>query len=102
MRDTKINIQHAQITLAPLGLTVTVDAAYVIKQMILRTENLDVYDDAGCDWYTEGNTTYIQDTDWVFSSNPVTARLVDAWNALKYGHALHLVNDNPPSDTLEN
>ncbi|MFP7275779.1 hypothetical protein SFC17_12695 [Bacillus paralicheniformis] len=52
-----------------------------------------VEDDAGCNWFTLGDNTYIADTDWHVSSNKEVAELVNAINALE-GH-LQLINQKP-------
>lgn len=44
------------------------------------------FDDAGCDWLTDGNgNTYIADATWHASSNPEFAAMIDAANILMYG-----------------
>lgn len=47
------------------------------------------FDDAGSDWLTEDNTTFIGWRGWVVSNNAKVARLVDAANVLIYGKTLH-------------
>ena len=44
------------------------------------------FDDAGCDWLTDGNgNTYVADATWHASSNPEFAAMIDAANILMYG-----------------
>lgn len=40
-------------------------------------------DDAGCDWFTIGNDTFIASAEWQVSDEPEVARCVNAINALK-------------------
>ncbi|EOP32340.1 hypothetical protein U0X36_25920 [Bacillus thuringiensis] len=42
----------------------------------------EVIDDAGCDWFTIDNCTYIGSTEWLVSENIEVARLVNAINML--------------------
>ncbi|TCJ05060.1 hypothetical protein [Cytobacillus praedii] len=44
-----------------------------------------VEDDAGCDWFTIGNNTFIGSVEWHVSSNEEVSDLVNAINALN-GH----------------
>jgi len=62
--------------------------AYAI--MFVVEEKLRGIDDAGCDWMTEGNRTYISDSHWLVSENSEIAILVNAANILKYGAKLNL------------
>ncbi|MCY9237057.1 hypothetical protein CHCC20491_1879 [Bacillus paralicheniformis] len=48
--------------------------------IVLRETQVE--DDAGCDWFTLGDDTYIGDTDWLVSSDKEVAKLVNAINAL--------------------
>jgi len=52
-----------------------------IKEIVLRETEI-VYD-AGCDWYTVGNLTFIEKEDLHVSSNEEVANLVNAMNALQ-------------------
>ncbi|WP_309411791.1 hypothetical protein [Bacillus cereus] len=45
-------------------------------------ENGKVIDDAGCDWFTVDNKTYIGSKEWLVSENIEVARLVNAINTL--------------------
>ncbi|EJR50087.1 hypothetical protein IIO_06400 [Bacillus cereus VD115] len=45
-------------------------------------ENGNLIDDAGCDWFTINNRTYIGSTEWLVSENIEVARLVNAINML--------------------
>ncbi|MDF9524835.1 hypothetical protein P5815_30520 [Bacillus cereus] len=45
-------------------------------------ENGKVIDDAGCDWFTIDNQTYIGSIEWIVSENIEVARLVNAINTL--------------------
>lgn len=49
-------------------------------EIILRETKVD--DDAGCDWFTIGNQTYIGGVDWHVSNDQDVANLVNAMNAL--------------------
>ncbi|MGF7535035.1 hypothetical protein AAGG74_15300 [Bacillus mexicanus] len=49
-------------------------------KIILRETKVN--DDAGCDWFTIGNKTFIGDLDWQVSSKKEVADLVNAANAL--------------------
>lgn len=50
-------------------------------EILLRETQVE--DDAGCNWFTLGDDTYISDTYWHVSSNKEVAELVNAINALK-------------------
>lgn len=45
-------------------------------EMVLRETKVE--DDAGCDWFTMGNNTYIAHTNWCVSSDPDVANMVNA------------------------
>ncbi|WP_255300294.1 hypothetical protein [Bacillus pseudomycoides] len=45
-------------------------------------ENRTVINDAGCDWFTIDNRTYISSIEWLVSENIEVARLVNAINTL--------------------
>ncbi|WP_044782906.1 MULTISPECIES: hypothetical protein [Bacillus cereus group] len=45
-------------------------------------ENGKLIDDAGCDWFTINNCTYIGSIEWLVSENIEVARLVNAINTL--------------------
>ena len=49
-------------------------------EIVLRETGVE--DDAGCDWFTIDNTTYIGGIDWIISEDKEVAYLVDAINAL--------------------
>ena len=53
------------------------------------------FDDAGCDWLTnkEGTKVFIGSNDWLVSTNPVVASLVDSANFLILGEVLKVVED---------
>ncbi|WP_195536353.1 hypothetical protein [Bacillus paralicheniformis] len=59
--------------------------------IVLR--EIQVEDDAGCDWFTLGDDTYIGDTDWLVSSDKEVAELVNAINAL--GGYPEFINQKP-------
>jgi hypothetical protein len=60
------------------------DLAYSIMDVIQK--RLGNIDDAGCDWMTKGDETFIgNDLNWKVSSDYKIARLVDAMNILLYG-----------------
>ncbi len=42
----------------------------------------EIKDDAGCDWFTIGDNTYIGNVDWLVSTNEEVAELINAINAL--------------------
>ncbi|AYC54103.1 MULTISPECIES: hypothetical protein [Bacillus] len=48
---------------------------------IVQREIGDI-DDAGCDWYTNGDHTYIGSPDWHVSANPEIANLINSIYAL--------------------
>jgi hypothetical protein len=64
------------------------ELAHAIMSVIL--DKLEVFDDAGCDWLTDQNITYIGDMSWIVSSDENIAILVDAMNVLQYGKKLTL------------
>jgi len=66
------------------------ELAYAIMRVI--QEKLGNIDDAGCDWLTEQNVTFIGGMDWVVSFDSNIATLVNAMNVLKYGKKLVLDN----------
>jgi hypothetical protein len=61
------------------------ELAYALMQEVHR--RCEIHDDAGCDWMTYDNVTYMGE--WEISTNPHIARLVDAANILHYGKPLH-------------
>ncbi len=55
----------------------------ILEQMwgiVLRETKVD---DAGCDWFTSDNCTFIRDAEWMISDDKEIANLVNAINALK-------------------
>lgn len=48
----------------------------------------EVIDDAGCDWFTIDNCTYIGSIEWLVSENIEVARLVNAINSLNGSNKL--------------
>ncbi len=68
-------------------VTIEVDnreLAYALMEVILKLAGLAKdFDDAGCDWFTIANNTYIGDIDWKISTNPDVAILVKAMNILQ-------------------
>lgn len=56
-------------------------------------EVTEVKGDAGCDWLTDGETTYIGSSEWSVSHDPKIARLVDAANVLVYNE-LYTIGEN--------
>jgi hypothetical protein len=65
-------------------------AAVPIWQEVLR--RVPPFDDAGCDWYTDGRgRTYIAgDPEWKVSDDPAVAALVDAANLIALGHTMKM------------
>lgn len=57
-----------------------------VMQFIIQKYFDDDIDDAGCDWETKDEKTYIGGT--LLSVNPNVASLVDAANILNYGKKL--------------
>jgi len=60
------------------------ELSYAIMQKVL--ESIGVagdFDDAGCDWFTYADFTYIGDKEWQVSDDRKVARLVDAANILQ-------------------
>jgi len=49
-------------------------------EMVLR--ETEVEDDAGCDWFTMNDKTFIAHTDWCVSHDQDVANLVNAINSL--------------------
>lgn len=64
---------------------------HFLQEMIIRETGVE--DDAGCDWFTLDNETYIGGVDWLVSKNEEVAKLVNALNALE-GHP-ELINQVP-------
>jgi len=63
---------------------------FAIMQVVFELAKLPPdYDDAGLDWFTNDGRTYISDKEWLVSTNPNVAKLVDAVNILNYGNPLH-------------
>jgi hypothetical protein len=60
-------------------------------EIVLRETQIE--DDAGCDWFTLGNDTYIGSTDWHVSSSKEVAELVNSINTLN-GYP-ELINQQP-------
>lgn len=52
-------------------------------------------DDAGCDWVIDSlGNTYIADRNWLISSNPLVAKLIDlAWRLRGFGENIFLLSD---------
>ncbi|MGX5430327.1 hypothetical protein [Bacillus cereus] len=51
-------------------------------------ENEKIIDDAGCDWFTINNQTYIGSIEWLVSNDLEVARLVNAINSLNGSNKL--------------
>ena len=51
-------------------------------------ENGKLIDDAGCNWFTINNRTYIGSIEWLVSENNEVARLVNAINTLNGSYDL--------------
>jgi hypothetical protein len=65
------------------------ELAYSIMGIV--NDRLHGVDDAGCDWYTWENSTFIaNDWDWKVSDNPEIAALVNAANILAYGRIFEM------------
>lgn len=65
------------------------DLGYALMESVFEKLGLDDhFDDAGCDWLTDGSKVYIGGTDWIICDNAKVATLVDAANILKSGHKL--------------
>ena len=64
------------------------ELSYAIMQKVL--DLIHFGDDAGCDWLTYGDFTYIGDKEWQVSDDRKVARLVDAANILRVGTILTL------------
>jgi calcineurin-like phosphoesterase len=65
----------------------------VLRTVVREQQTKEPFDDAGCDWFTVGNHTYVGDVDWLVSTNEEVAQLVNAINSL-YGHT-EFINNNP-------
>lgn len=77
MKITATQQVEAEITDRELGHALHIRA----RQMY----NCD-FDDAGCDWLTDGaGNTYVSDATWHASNNPEFAAMIDAANVLMYG-----------------
>ncbi|MBY0157292.1 hypothetical protein [Cytobacillus oceanisediminis] len=50
-------------------------------EIVLRETGVE--DDAGCDWFTIGDNTYIGNVDWLVSVDSEIAELINAINCLK-------------------
>jgi hypothetical protein len=49
------------------------------------------FDDAGCDWITDGKgSVYIADEHWFVGYNPYASALIDAMNIVRYSYPLGL------------
>jgi uncharacterized protein (UPF0179 family) len=67
------------------------ELSYALMEKVLQLIGARIdFDDAGCDWITRGDFTYIGDENWKVSDNYKVARLVDAANVLRIGETLHL------------
>lgn len=68
------------------------EIGHAIFQYICKKFFDDDFDDAGCDWLTnkEGTKVFIGSDDWLVSTNPVVASLVDSANFLILGEVLKL------------
>lgn len=76
--------------------TVTItrrELAWTLYQVIFELLG-ETIDDAGCDWYTDGEHVCIGHEDWIVCDRGDVARLVDAANVLIYGHTLHLEGES--------
>ena len=56
-------------------------------------DNGKIIDDAGCEWFTLDNDTFIGSTEWCVSHDEEVANLVNAINALN-GYS-ELINQEP-------
>lgn len=65
-------------------------------EIVLRETKIN--DDAGCDWFTVGDFTYIGDVDWEVSNKKEVAELVNAINALN--GRLSLIDDKEVLETV--
>jgi len=79
-----------------LNVTIT---QFELGQLVMQqaAQMAGVEDDAGCDWLTDGNDTYIGGDDWHVSALANVARLVDAANILMYGRRSVLPKERPDS-----
>jgi len=67
------------------------ELGYAIMKVVFEMAGLPQdYDDAGCDWLTDGGSTYLARKEWIVSSNAHVATLVDAVNILNYGEPMFL------------
>jgi len=64
------------------------ELAYALFRVVFDLLGEEI-DDAGCDWYTDGQRIYLGD--WIIAENEPAARLVDAANVLHYGHTISRV-----------
>lgn len=87
----EVNNVHMEQSANSISFSVT---AHSIGQALLSLAQREATfqgDDAGCDWCTESGITYITmdgNRDWIASTNPEIAVLVDAANLLRLGHTL--------------
>ncbi|AFZ67598.1 hypothetical protein [Deinococcus peraridilitoris] len=71
------------------------DLALALMQVVREYIPQD-FDDGGCDWTTTKDTRHIciaHERDWVASTNPNAAALLDAANILRFGHAMHVEDE---------
>ena len=72
---------------------ILLDMMWAILLRTLEEQEGKPFDDAGCDWFTVGDNTYVGDVDWHISSNPEVAKLVNAINSLM--GSTEFINRNP-------
>jgi hypothetical protein len=67
------------------------ELAGILMNFILN-DWLDIheYDDAGCDWFTDGDRVYVGGKDWFFINDESIATLINAMNIIQYGKKLTL------------
>lgn len=76
---------------ADLNLS-TSQLADLLMDYLLETYVEQGFDDAGCDWNTTPDTRHVvvgNERDWIASTNPEAAVLMDAINTLR-GFSLHI------------
>lgn len=82
---------------AKLSIEADIDPIELGRALIGHAAELaDIRDDAGCDWFTYGNCTYIAHarwSGWLVSDDPNVAALVNAGNLLISGKMFILTQE---------
>jgi|GEM_PF-4042269 len=65
------------------------ELAYALMDIVRKKLKLDnSFDDAGCDWVTDKDKTYIGNNKWLISNNPEIASMINTVNLLIYNQTL--------------